>query len=259
MLKNYINLIIIFSIFISCAPVPPIQSSRITSHFSITPGTVLNYSEIDIKWGINNPGGHELLFKPYLVPGPRWSIKKRIEISGFYYPPVTAWTFGPAWSLNCKTFLYEVGQPKLFRNFCSSVFVGSNGYHQEWSEGYSIWGGIVLGTYSEMKNGEIEFVLQPSGTYTYSCEWTDGFVISETDTSTEYGSGDMYLNRKSIDIGLGVIYKPGKYRLFEVVSGITFKYYYDKDFYATDPNIRLIKFDESPLFFHLGMSFNFIR
>ena len=121
--------LIIFFLLLSCAPVPPIQSSRITSHFSFFNSAVLNTR--DIKWELIDSTGRSVDelppygYIPNPIPEPRWSIKKRIEISGIYYPPITVFVLGPAWSLNCKTFLYEFGQPKLFRNLCSSIFVGS--------------------------------------------------------------------------------------------------------------------------------------
>lgn len=245
--------------FVYCAPVPPIQSARITSKLSS--GVRYHYNDFSrkVQFGIEEPikCNQNDYYGSQIAPDFEWfyswSIKKRIEISG---PLFFSSSVALLWGLNCKVFLFEVGQPKLFRNFCTSIFVGTNGSYTE-ENIYNYWGGLVLGTYGKVKNGELELVFQPSGMYTHHRArwWWGEFDISQTD----FGTGSMLLNRKSIDLGLGAIYKPWKDQKVEFVGGFTYKHYFDKDFYPTNPHVRLLEFEESPYFFHLGIVINVIK
>lgn len=239
--------------FITCSPIPIIQSARVTGRVGIGNSYTSKSHSIIIKQkdtcGVNvdSTGTRTLkyLINEQIEPRGflRFGIKDRFElittILPYPYPPFILL------SGNIKRAIFDIGSDPLFHNISLALFIGGDYMPFEWDCYKNFWGGLIAGTHCPIKNSELELVFMTSGSY-----------FSYYSTSDGYGNKDISF--ATANFSLGCIFRPTEHRFMEMNAGITGRIGFKKHLYADISNSNVIssevtKFKINPVVFQCGL------
>jgi hypothetical protein len=240
------------SITLSCAPIPMIQSARVTGRAGIggaytSNSHVITYQKKIIPFGEKDSESVSYTFGSREKIDARGffrvGIKNRAELSLAILP--FPFLSGIIKSGNLKIALFDVGQERLFHNISGALFVGGDHIPHEWDTYTHVWGGIIAGTHCPINTSDLEFVCMISGSeFDYSSRADDG------------ESEDISFN--TANFSLGAILRPVRHRFLEINSGITVRIAAGKHLNAVKnnlplPGFELTEFKIYPCVFHYGI------
>jgi hypothetical protein len=208
--KNFLSAInFSLPVLISCTPIIPIESARLTKEYSFGLSTSTQKADLFIveenEWGRDTfnqfyGGNHSFSFllKYPLV------IKNTVEMSGYIFPGI----FVNIWDFRVKYKLFDCLRSNS-QGIASSVMTYSNGCFNLASRSADANAaiGIPLSLYSTLGKQDIEIIFLPSANYNYY----DFFL------------GYKILKRKTIDATIGLRYCPGFLSNYIFSFGATYK------------------------------------
>lgn len=198
----------------SCAPLPMIQSARVSGG----PGINVTYTTPTLDLDVLNRNScvdcstdvvGETSDKKYPEQFPsnilfRMGILKRVEVSArilpYYLDP---WFIAGG---NVKVALLDICGEKLFRNVQSAIFAGGENTPIEHIASGSYWGGVLLGTHCPVGQNDLELVMALSGSK-YRC-YIEYIPVRG-------------LTYTTMNLSISGIFKPFERKFLEVTAGIT--------------------------------------
>jgi hypothetical protein len=245
-------------ILVSCAPIPMIQSSRVTGRFGVgvsytsqshtinetntfecTPGT---YCDSTGKRTSTFDVSDQIEPRTYF----RFGIRNRVELLTSIQPSYFVYLSIKG---NLKVALFELGREQLFRNIAVSIFSGGDAVPAEWEKYRNAWAGLITGTHHDLTNANIdlELVSMIYGSYFSIRTHSDGYP-------------SRYLSYKTANLSLGCIMRPIKHGFLEFNTGVTFREYFDKrneiratNLYSTYSTSEITRFSVEPVIFQMGV------
>lgn len=243
LVKSAIYLILICTVSLASSI---LQSPKVYGKFGLKgdfkTGTHKIYSsDIDTSYYFGNhlsSYSSNQFFHGYFKVG----IENRVELL-FVIIPILMPTFNG----NIKVNIIDKGEYLFFRNISMAVFFGGDINSSEWSSKGSGWAGLSLGTSHYFNKHELELFMMLSGSFTSISIEPDHYV-------------DKDITYTSIQLGLGLTYRPVNVNFMELNIGFLGQIETSKSYDATIVNTDVIssKYSHSkidPISFHFGFSF----
>lgn len=250
------------AVLFSCAPIPMIQSSRVTGragigvHYTPESHTIeetSTYKCSPLGLYCDSTGFHHtqgrldddsyMNLRTYL----RFGIKNKVELMSSIQP---SHYFLLSIKGNLKVAIYETGTDKLFKNIALAAFGGGDWIPTEWDEGKNAWGGLITGTHHtfDNRNLDLELVCMTYGSH-YS-------LRTHPD-----GPPKGYFAYTTTNISLGCIMRPFKKNFLQLNTGITYRKVINKrtlispiPVYSTHlESYEISKFTIEPLLYQIGL------
>lgn len=249
------------AVLFSCAPIPMIQSSRVTGRAGIgvhyTPQSHA-FEETAVRkcsppglycdsTGFHRTQGtlddSHMNLRTYL----RFGIKNRVELMSSIQP---SHFFLISIKGNLKVAIYETGTAKMFKNIALAAFGGGDWIPTEWDEGKNAWGGLITGTHHtfDNRNLDLELVCMTYGSH-YS-------LRTHPD-----GPPEAYLAYNTANISLGCIMRPFKNPFLQFNTGITYRKVINNrtlispipEYSAPHGSYEISSFTIEPFFYQIGL------
>lgn len=249
-----------FTMLFSCAPIPMIQSSRITGragigvHYTPQSHTIEETAVYKCCPGsyCDSAGFHRtqgalddshMPFRTYL----RFGLKNRLELMSSIQP---SHFFLLSVKGNLKVAIFETGTDKLFKNIALAAFGGGDWIPTEWDEGKNAWCGLITGTHHTFNNRNLDLELV---CMTYGSHYS---LRTHPD-----GPPEGYFAYNTANISLGCIMRPFKNTFLELNTGITYRKVLDKrslispipGYNYSLQSYEISKFTVEPLLYQVGM------
>lgn len=229
--------------FVSCAPIPMIQSARVTGKsglgwsYTSDSHSVEALEKYTFGYNMDSTGSGTVIVGDYLKSNffLRFGIKDRVELTVSTIPNLVPLVRG-----NIRTALFDIGSEQLFRNISMAIFAG--GVYMPADQHKDYWGGFIAGTHCTINNTDLELVCMTSGSSYYFRDHSDGIKT---------------LSFLTANASLGCIIRPFKHKFFEMNTGVTFRKSFRKEYSISIErgiiSSEILKYNINPVVFQCGM------
>lgn len=238
--------------FVACAPIPMIQSARVTGKSGLGWSYISNSHSVEVLekdtlgYDMDSTGSRtqivpigEYMKNNFFL---RFGINDRVELTVITIPNLIP--LGLLLGGNMKISLFDLGSEQLFQNISMAIFAGGDYMPMEWDQYMNYWGGLITGTHCAINNTDLEFVFMTSGSSYYFRNYLSGLEIKELSFLTANAS-------------LGCIIRPFKYKFLEMNTGVTFRKNFRKQYSNTNErdivSSDILKYNVNPVIFQCGM------